>query len=121
VFAKVVNSCQDRRSLSRNLNEVSVTGTITITYVIWFPYFHVTYVRYAIPTLTKIRRPTLLTLPTLRENWNQELMWCCCYNTTPRISNEFIFHSAHGVWGRKSTFLPKCWPIFKIRWKKTRH
>jgi len=27
VFAKVVNSCQDRRSLSRNLNEVSITGT----------------------------------------------------------------------------------------------
>jgi len=27
VFAKVVNSCQDHLSLSRNLNEVSITGT----------------------------------------------------------------------------------------------
>jgi len=27
VFAKVVNNCQDRRSLSRNLNEVSITLT----------------------------------------------------------------------------------------------
>jgi len=35
VFAKVVNNCQDRRSLSRNLNEVSITVTILTVHTVF--------------------------------------------------------------------------------------